>query len=280
VWTDTDGGQFSYTACDGHFGGSLDGVVAGLPEAPKTPHLLEIKTHNAKSFADLTKRGVASSKPVHYAQMQCYMALANLDAALYFAVAKDTDEIHVERVKRDAEFGERMLAKASTIIRAPEPPPRISDDASWHECKYCPFHAHCHGDAAPAPTCRSCIHSTPAAAGTWTCERWQSEIPLDVQPAGCDEHRYIPALLERFAEVVDAKNDGQVVIFYRNRQSGQTFNQPQYLSREIRAAVRKDVLGDPMSAALKEEFPGTEVVSSTYLDDLKDDLPWEEEKAA
>jgi hypothetical protein len=39
----------------GHFGGSMDAVALGIPEAPKTWHLCEFKTHNAKSFADLQK---------------------------------------------------------------------------------------------------------------------------------------------------------------------------------------------------------------------------------
>jgi hypothetical protein len=40
----------------------IDGVVLGVPESPHKPHLLEIKTHNEKSFNDLVKNGVAKSK--------------------------------------------------------------------------------------------------------------------------------------------------------------------------------------------------------------------------
>lgn len=47
------GRQFRVEAHGGHFGGSLDGVALGLLEAPKTWHVLEFKTHSAKSFADL-----------------------------------------------------------------------------------------------------------------------------------------------------------------------------------------------------------------------------------
>ena len=52
------GRQWHVQAHGGHFGGSLDGVGLGIPEAPKTWHVLEFKTHNARSFAELkTARG-------------------------------------------------------------------------------------------------------------------------------------------------------------------------------------------------------------------------------
>src|SRR5690606_8070485 len=52
VWeVDPDTGrQIRIALFGGHFSGSMDGVALGLLEAPKTPHLLEFKTHNAKSF--------------------------------------------------------------------------------------------------------------------------------------------------------------------------------------------------------------------------------------
>ena len=53
------GRQWHVQTHGGHFGGSLDGVGLGVPEAPKTWHVLEFKTHNARSFAELRKHGVA-----------------------------------------------------------------------------------------------------------------------------------------------------------------------------------------------------------------------------
>lgn len=47
------GRQFRVEAHGGHFGGSLDAVALGLLEAPKTCHVVEFKTHSAKSFAEL-----------------------------------------------------------------------------------------------------------------------------------------------------------------------------------------------------------------------------------
>ena len=59
VWDkDENGKQWTVSACNGHFGGSLDGVATGLPEAPKTVAVLEFKTHSSKSFADLVKNAM------------------------------------------------------------------------------------------------------------------------------------------------------------------------------------------------------------------------------
>lgn len=53
------GRQFRVEAHGGHFGGSLDAVALGPLEAPKTWHVVEFKTHSAKSFAELVAKGVA-----------------------------------------------------------------------------------------------------------------------------------------------------------------------------------------------------------------------------
>ncbi len=62
--------QFEVSALGGHFSGHMDGCALGIPEAPKTWHVLEFKTHNARSFKKLEKDGVLKSKPQHFSQMQ------------------------------------------------------------------------------------------------------------------------------------------------------------------------------------------------------------------
>jgi len=55
---DEDGKQFTYTDETGHFVCKLDGVIKGVPGSEKTPHDLEIKSHNKNSFTELKKKGV------------------------------------------------------------------------------------------------------------------------------------------------------------------------------------------------------------------------------
>ena len=57
------GRQWHVQAHGGHFGGSLDGVGLGILEAPRTWHVLEFKTHNAKSFAELKRTASARRSP-------------------------------------------------------------------------------------------------------------------------------------------------------------------------------------------------------------------------
>jgi hypothetical protein len=217
--------QWRVSAHGGHFGGSLDAVVIGLPEAPKAYHVAECKTHNAASFKKLTASGVLESKPEHFAQMQVYMHLNGIDRAIYLATNKDTDALYTERVEYDATAAEQLMARAQSIIQATEPPLRISNDASWFSCKFCPHHAVCHGTDLPEVNCRTCAHSTPCVTksdetpdeegGHWSCEvaiqaGWSEPVTLDIQRTGCPSHRYIPIFLEKTGVVHGMRENGDV----------------------------------------------------------------------
>ncbi len=179
----------------GHFGGSFDGVGVGFPEAPKTWHLCEFKTHSEKSFKKLQSEGVEKSKPDHMAQMQVYMHLGGLTRAFYMAKNKNTDELYQERIEYDPVAGARLLAKAHRIIAAKEPSARISSDPSWFECKFCAHHEQCWGDTVPELHCRSCLFSTPTDGGAWHCGKHDKQLTRAEQEAGCLEHLYIPSLV-------------------------------------------------------------------------------------
>src|SRR5262245_39166120 len=198
------GRQWRVEAHGGHFGGSLDAVALGLREAPRTWHVVEFKTHSAKSFRDLVAKGVAASKERHWAQMQIYMHLTDLTRALYVAVCKDTDTLHVERVRADRAAAGRLLDKAWRVIKAKRPPSRISEDPNWCECRFCEHRAVCHEGAAPESNCRTCLHSTPVEGG-WHCARFDQGIDGAAQRTGCGKHLFIPGLVP--GEVTDAGDD-------------------------------------------------------------------------
>ncbi|NBS94784.1 MAG: oxidoreductase [Betaproteobacteria bacterium] len=202
------GRQFRVVAHGGHFGGSLDGIAINLLEAPKSWHVLEFKTHANKSFTDLVAKKVRESKPQHFAQMQIYMALMAIDRAMYLAVNKDTDDLYVERVEADPKVASSLLAKAHRIIFAAAPPPRISDDPAWYQCRMCDHAPVCHakgsGAGMPEVNCRTCLHSTPVEGG-WHCDRHQKRLTEVDQRTGCDQHLYLPPLVP--ATQVDAGDD-------------------------------------------------------------------------
>lgn len=213
---------------DGHFGGSCDGIItSGVPEARKTQHALEIKTHSKKSFDDLEKHGVQKSEPQHWAQMQVYMAAFELDRALYYAVCKDDDRIYTERVDRDAKASFELFAKAQRIATADRMPEPLSVDPTWYECKWCAAHDLCHGSKLVRQVnCRTCAHSTAERDGRWTCAHWGMDIPdVDAQRAGCDSHVLHPDLTPWQYEPTD---DGVIWLTPHGK-----IKQPEYLSTEI-----------------------------------------------
>jgi hypothetical protein len=247
--TTPDGKQWRVSALGGHFAGSMDGAGRGFPEAPKTWAVIEFKTHGEKSFTDLVKKKVQAAKPQHYAQMQVYMGETGMERAMYMAVNKNTDELYAEWVHFDPVEYAKLKARAERVIRAAEPPLRVSSDPSWFVCKMCDFAEHCHGEKAPAVNCRTCAHSTPEmdGDGKWTCSLADTspvEIPAPVQRTGCGQHRYIPILLERFATQKDYVNGDVVYTTPTGDFANGDPSNGALASQEIRACEQKVMLAD------------------------------------
>jgi hypothetical protein len=152
------GQQDEGDAIGGHFIAKIDGRAYRVPEAPKTEHLVECKTHNDKSFKALEKNGVAKHKPAHMAQMQVYMHVLGLTRALYVAANKNDDAIYVERVDYDVAAATDLMLKAERIIRADRPPAKLHEDpaskAAW-ACNYCVAAPQCHFKAFAERNCRT-----------------------------------------------------------------------------------------------------------------------------
>lgn len=170
--------------------GHMDGIIeGGLPEAPKKKHVAEFKTHNDKSFKELLKLGVKEAKPMHYAQMQCYMLGEGTDRALYMAVNKNDDELYTERVRLDKDFAERMIRRGQEIAIEPFMPLGLSDDPTFYKCKMCPCHEFCHLTRQTKElNCRTCMHFVAGDDGKGYCGQFKVEIPLEYQYGVCEEY--------------------------------------------------------------------------------------------
>ena len=262
VWDrDERGQQFGVSSVNGHLRGHADAVVRGLPEAPKTPHLVDVKTIKAKKFDELLKKGMRAMYPKYIAQGLGYCGHMKLDRAAFIFVCKDDDRIHVERFEFDQAEFDKLEAKARRIIFAASPPMRLSDDPAWFACKFCDFHAVCHGDAMPAVNCRTCAHATPVEQeGAWICERGDSAIQQPREAHTC--HLFIPPLLAALGEPIDGDDES---VTYRAK-SGATFTNgraPGFSSVEIR--TNPAALTDPTVLAAKDAFPTARVVPSNVL---------------
>ena len=209
-----NGKQIMVEACDGHVRGFLDTEILGLPEAPATIHVGEIKSHNLKSFTALKKDGVRKSKELHFAQLQTYMYLRGRDRGIYLAVCKDNDELYAERVHLDSEYVMRLLARAQNIIDANEPPSKLHDDPSAKmafACGWCKHKPICHEGAWPRVNCRTCLYSSPEAGGSWACARFNKPLSNEEQLTGCPAHLTLPGLID--GEQIDADPELETVTY-------------------------------------------------------------------
>lgn len=206
---DENGNQFAISDFGGHFSGHLDGAAIGIPEAPKTWHVMEYKTHNSKSFEKLKKDGVSGSKPQHYAQCQVYMHKTGMTRTLYLGRNKDTDELYSERIRYDKEQAELLMQRAKLIITSTTPPERPFPNQDFYQCEWCDAKAICWGiqeerkyQALKVPflSCRQCCHATPQLDGNqeawWRCEKKNCNI-IEEEP--CENHLCLPGLFA-FAE--------------------------------------------------------------------------------
>lgn len=189
VWqVDANGKQFRIGDHNGHFGGSMDGVIQSLPDIPDQPVLGEFKTHNAKSFEKLVSEGVLKAKWEHFIQMQLYMGKNGLAWAAYCATNKDTDAIHIELVQFDPLQYQRYLDRAGMIIAATSPPPKINESPGWFKCKFCDQKEVCHNGAALAINCRTCHWSRVAEEGRWVCAADDYDLSKERQRTGCKSY--------------------------------------------------------------------------------------------
>lgn len=260
----------------GHLGGSVDGIIrSGLPEAPKTRHVLEIKTHGKKSFDALSRDGVEKSKPVHYAQMQVYMHGLGIDRALYVAVCKDDDRLHTERVKLDKDVAKSLIDRGRRIVASDRLPPPISTDPNWYQCKFCPAHDLCHGSKLTKQVnCRTCAHSTAKPDGTWRCEAHEADgIPVDFQRVGCEDHVLHPDLVPWAQGESDSRWIAVYMIDGKPVRNGHG-DARCYTSREIVADPSACAGADKTIEYLRARMGGRIVAKSGPAEPFNDDIPF------
>jgi len=232
------GKQFTFSACGGHFGLSLDGVGQGFQESSRW-HNLEFKTANDKKFKELKGKGVKEWNQQYWAQVQVGMELAGLDRTYHFTVNKNDDDMYGERIKLRQSEADHYLNRAERVIFSESPLERVSERPDWYQCKFCDMYEICHGDRVAEVNCRTCVHSTPERDGTWSCAKHGKTLTTKEQRAGCNSHLMRPDLVP-YAKATDAGDDWVEYddgAFY-NHVSGSNAGRHCYTSAEMRAADR------------------------------------------
>jgi hypothetical protein len=184
--------QFRVSACGGHFGGSLDGIVQLPPEyGVPFPILAEFKTNGTgRAFDSLVASGMPIAKPEHFAQTSTYGSDQNYQFkwCLYMNINKNDDSMHVELVKLDWNHGEQLRLKAESIITSPTPPPRLSPNPTFKTCQYCDMKGICHEGKMVEKNCRSCRYAQPVDNAEWFCHVHKANIPKEYIPSGCPSY--------------------------------------------------------------------------------------------
>jgi hypothetical protein len=201
-----NGKQLRFQSSDGHFAGSMDGIVHNLPDAmPGEPWLNEYKTYNEKRFKELVLNGVRMSDETYYVQMQIYMHKFGLRYCLFFAVNKNDDDLYAEIVEYNRETALQYMDRAHVVVHSPKPPMRIRGAGLGKlTCKWCSFKKLClpiRGQLREVErNCRTCQWSRPdtvlGADGEpqWLCDKFDFTLNKTAQMAGCDGHSVIPDL--------------------------------------------------------------------------------------
>ena len=224
----------------------------GGPAKSRLPKDVALRALAPAGYAALLMTGLLKEVPVEawaiglMAAFTCYMGYTGMDRALYTCVCKETDEIFTAWIHFDEVEFARLKARAERVIRAAEPPAKCSNDPSWYVCKMCDFHDHCHGEAAPQVNCRTCAHSTPEIDGDarWSCQQHSRDMTLQAQRTGCDQHRYIPVLLQNFATQKDYVNGDVVYTTETGEFSNGSPANGALASQEIRDCAQKVMLAD------------------------------------
>jgi hypothetical protein len=206
---DANGNQFRISELGGHFGGSGDGVVLGIPDVPSgQPCLAEFKTHGDNPFKKLMKFGVQISKFEHYVQMQTYMRKMKINYAIYCAINKNTDEIYMEIITLDTLIADQFLERGKTIVMMRQIPDRIQHASmGFEECRWCDFQDICLMNDKPDRNCRTCFNAVPKEDGTWWCESKERRLGMvfpSVDPADKTDGETFELSKER--QLVGCKN--------------------------------------------------------------------------
>jgi hypothetical protein len=284
------GNQFGFvakTAPTGHFCGSIDGVIKGIPQAPATWHVWEHKTTNERNFNKLKKLLDNNNEKnvlelwnsAYYAQAQLYMYHAKLKRHyMTVSLAGELESIGF-RTNLDSDYAKEVVDKAQFLIDLDSPPKR-EYSGNGFPCGWCHFKQVCDSQRLPSINCRTCIHGVPADDGKWHCELKKQLLPRATEIKGCEDHRYMPSLVHPLAGAVHGdpeRNEviycvsqldgaGKNVLYFANGKRNDTTEFKDvcddikcYTSAEMLAASVKDgftAWSDDELAQLKQYFDG------------------------
>jgi len=149
---DANGKQLGFSDLNGLYCGHWDGLITGIPCAPKTRHVWEHKSKNQKFYDKLTKlKDEVDEKEVlkewdyiYYCQAVVYMEYSGCTRHYTTVALAGTRDFQSIRTNANPELAKQLREKAARIINYPVAPIGISTNPSWFACKHlCDFIENC-----------------------------------------------------------------------------------------------------------------------------------------
>jgi len=147
------GKQLGFSALSGKFKGHYDGIITGILQAPKARHIWECKASGEKKFREFEKiKETYGEKETlkrwnenYYAQAQLYMHYEQIDRHYLTIAYAGGRKYQSCRTNYDGAVAERYIDRASKIIQATAPPPKMREEKDYYICRWCNFKDTCHG---------------------------------------------------------------------------------------------------------------------------------------
>lgn len=146
-----DGGQYGFSDLDGKYKGHYDGIIKGIPQAPNTWHILEVKCVAEKYFKQLQKiiethgekNALKEWRPDYYGQAVSYMWYEKLTRHLTIVASAGGRDLLTIRTEQNHKFAKQLRDKAARLLEMKEPPERIGGE-TYFKCRMCSLHGVCH----------------------------------------------------------------------------------------------------------------------------------------
>lgn len=181
-WRYTDYGTHVIGHADGQI--ELDERFEGCRRGEVA--LLELKSMNDASFRKFQGKGVKSSHPTYYGQVQLMMGLSKINKSLFVCYNKNNSKYASELVPFDSTFYASQHARIQ-IAMTNEARKIASDETDWR-CKgkgsTCFKFDVCWGDKKPNMFCSSCKHAEANESDIWYCtyhDRTAREVCSDYE---------------------------------------------------------------------------------------------------
>ena len=152
LWTHKpDGTQYGFDW--GFLSGHYDGVILGLLQAPKTPHVWENKAVKIEKFNLLQKhkdelgekQALQAWDATYYAQAVIYMEAEGLTRHYLTCCTPGGRDVISVRTNANPKMAKALIAKAKRIKTSSEPPARIGDETHFFCKHFCGHMENCHG---------------------------------------------------------------------------------------------------------------------------------------